>query len=85
MHVDYHSRLISLHLLPLMYIYELQDILFLISRLKFPDPCFPVSTCNFISFSYYIELVCLLNLSIESLIPISLNTPISKELIVNAH
>ena len=46
---DYRSRLISLHLLPLMYTYELLDILFLVRNLQFPDPSFPIS--EFVSFS----------------------------------
>ena len=45
---DYKSRLSSLNLLPLMYIYELADILFLVKQLQSPDPCFPTS--KFITF-----------------------------------
>ena len=48
-HSDYKTRLISLHLLPLMYTYELFDILFLIQSLQNPDPSFLVT--NYISFS----------------------------------
>ena len=46
---DYKVRLLSLRLLPLMYLYELSDILLLIKSLKFPDPSFPV--LEFVSFS----------------------------------
>ena len=46
---DYKSRLISLNILPLMYTYELLDILFLVHSLKQPDPCLPIN--DYISFS----------------------------------
>ena len=46
---DYRSRLISLHLLPLMYTYELWDILFLVRNLQHPDPSFPIT--RYVSFS----------------------------------
>ena len=46
---DYKSRLISLHLLPLMYTYELADILLLVKSLQYPDPSFPVM--KYIAFS----------------------------------
>ena len=46
---DYKTRLASLHLLLLMYTYELYDILFLIQSLQNPDPSFPVM--KYISFS----------------------------------
>ena len=46
---DYKTRLISLHLLSLMYTYELIDIIFLVRNLKFPDPSFPVK--DYIQFS----------------------------------
>ena len=46
---DYKSRLISLNLLPLMFLYELFDVLFFVKCLKFPDPSFDVK--DFISFS----------------------------------
>ena len=46
---DYKSRLISLDLLPLMYTYEILDILFLAKSLKTPDPSLPIH--DFISFS----------------------------------
>ena len=39
---DYKTRLISLNLLPLMYTYELTDILFLVKQLQSPDPSFPI-------------------------------------------
>ena len=46
---DYKTRLISLSLLPLMFLYELFDVLFFVKCLKFPDPSFVVK--KFISFS----------------------------------
>ena len=46
---DYKTRLISLSLLPLMFLYELFDVLFFVKCLKFPDPSFVVK--EFISFS----------------------------------
>ena len=46
---DYKSRLISLNLLPLMYMYEILDILFLVKNLKRPDPSLPIH--DFILFS----------------------------------
>ena len=46
---DYKSRLISLNILPLIYTYELLDILFLVHSLKQPDPCLPIN--DYISFS----------------------------------
>ena len=46
---DYKSKLVSLYLLPLMYSYELTDILLLIKSLKYPDSSFPVK--NYITFS----------------------------------
>ena len=54
---DYKSRLIKLNLLPLMYIYELMDILFFIKSLKASSDSFDItefisfSTSNTISFS----------------------------------
>jgi len=45
---SYKSRLTTLHLLPLMYIYELNDIMFLIKSLKNPSPFFNIY--NFVSF-----------------------------------
>ena len=45
---DYKTRLASLHILPLMYSFELADILFLIRCLQHPDPSFPVT--NYIQF-----------------------------------
>ena len=44
---SYKSRHITLHLLPLMYLYELNDIMFLIMSLKSPSHSFKI----FISFS----------------------------------
>ena len=46
---DYKTRFTSLHLLPLMYLYELFDILFFVKSFKYPDPSFQIS--NFVSFS----------------------------------
>ena len=45
----YKSQLITLHLLPLMYLYELNDIMFLIKSLKSPSSSFNIY--NFISFT----------------------------------
>ena len=39
---DYHTRLISLHLLPLMYLYELLDVILFVKCFKSPDPSFPI-------------------------------------------
>ena len=39
---DYKDRLTALRLLPLMYLFELFDILFLVRNLQFPDPSFPL-------------------------------------------
>ena len=47
---NYKHRLISLHLLPLMYFYELQDILFFIKNLQQPSDSFKI--LNYISFSH---------------------------------
>ena len=46
---SYHSRLLALNLLPLMYYLELMDILFLVKCLQFPDPSFDIRA--FVSFS----------------------------------
>ena len=46
---SYRSRLIYLSLLPLMYIYELNDIMFFIKSLKTPTNCFKIT--NYVSFS----------------------------------
>ena len=40
--ISYRDRLISLHLLPLMYFYEYLDLLFLVHSLKFPDSSFDI-------------------------------------------
>ena len=48
--IDYKSRLTNLGLLPLMYIFELFDILLLIKALKFLDPSFPV--LEYVAFSH---------------------------------
>ena len=47
--IDYKSRLIKLNLLPLMYIYELTDILFFIKSIKTSNNSFDIT--EFISFS----------------------------------
>ena len=39
---NYRDRLIAIQLLPLMYRFELLDIMFFIKCLKFPNPSFPV-------------------------------------------
>ena len=39
---DYKARLISLGLLPLMFLYELFDVLFFVKSVKYPDPSFVV-------------------------------------------
>ena len=49
--LSYKSRLERLHLLPLMYIYELNDLLFLIKSLKFPTSHFDIS--KYIQLSNY--------------------------------
>ena len=46
---DYKSRLSSLHILPLMYFLELNDIMFLVNSLKSPSPGFNI--LNFVSFA----------------------------------
>ena len=46
---DYKARLISLGLLPLMFLYELFDVLFFVKSIKFPDSSFMVE--NYVSFS----------------------------------
>ena len=43
------SRLVELHLIPLHYFFELQDVIFFISCLKHPDPSF--NNYDFVSFS----------------------------------
>ena len=47
--LDYRSRLLSLKLLPLMMVYEINDVLFLLKSLSFPSPSFDIR--NFVSFS----------------------------------
>ena len=49
--LSYKSRLEQLHLLPLMYIYELNDLLFFIKPLKYPTSHFDIS--KYIQFSNY--------------------------------
>uniref|UniRef100_A0A1X7SHW1 Uncharacterized protein n=1 Tax=Amphimedon queenslandica TaxID=400682 RepID=A0A1X7SHW1_AMPQE len=46
---NYRSRLVALHLIPLHYFFELQDIIFFVSYLKHPDPSFDIY--EFVSFS----------------------------------
>ena len=48
---DYRTRLISLGLFPLMFLYELFDVLFFIKCLKFPDPSFVVE--KYVTFSSF--------------------------------
>ena len=47
--MDYKHRLLNLHILPLMYIYELNDIMFFVKSYKKPSPHFDIR--NFITFS----------------------------------
>ena len=46
---SYHMRLLKLSMLPLMYIYELNDLLFFIKSLKEPSPAFNIT--NWIQFT----------------------------------
>ena len=46
---DYKSRLLSLHLLPLMYYFELCDLMFFIKNIKHPSECFNIK--DYITFS----------------------------------
>ena len=46
--LDYKDRLIALNLLPLMYVLELADIMFLITSLKNPTNCFNI--LNYVQF-----------------------------------
>lgn len=48
-HSDYKSRLSTLHILPLMYIYELNDIMLFISSLQNPSTSFNI--LNYVSFT----------------------------------
>ena len=48
---DYQTRLISLNLFPLMYLYKLFDILFFVKCLKFSNPSFAIE--KFITFSSF--------------------------------
>ena len=47
--MDYKNRLLNLHILPLMYVYELNDIMFFIKSYKKPSPHFDIR--NYITFS----------------------------------
>ena len=47
--MDYKNRLLGLHILPLMYIYEINDIMFFVKSYKRPLPHFDIR--NFITFS----------------------------------
>ena len=49
--MDYKSRLINLNLLPLMYIYELTNILFFIKSIQIPSNSFEIISPNLLSFS----------------------------------
>ena len=40
---SYKSRLQQLHILPLMYVYELNDLMFLVKSLKFPNDNFDIT------------------------------------------
>ena len=46
---DYKSRLLHLNLLPLMYVFEITDIIFLVKSFKFPSAPFNIN--NYVSFS----------------------------------
>ena len=46
---DYYTRLMKLELLPLMYTFDLFDIVFILKSLKYPSPSFDIK--NFISFN----------------------------------
>ena len=46
---DYRSRLVSLRLLPLMMVYEVNDVLFFLKSLSSPSPAFDIR--NFVTFS----------------------------------
>ena len=45
---DYKAHLLCLNLLPLMYIFEIADIIFLVKSLKFPSESFNIN--NYVSF-----------------------------------
>ena len=49
--LSYKQRLEQLHILPLMYTYELNDLMFLIKTLKFPSAHFDIS--KYIQFAEY--------------------------------
>ena len=46
---DYKSRLLHINLLPLMYVFEITDIIFLVKSFKFPSASFNIN--NYVSFS----------------------------------
>ena len=48
-HLDYKSRLLRCKILPLMYFFELNDILFLVKSLKSPTPAFNIY--NYLNFN----------------------------------
>ena len=47
--LDYKSRLLHINLLPLMYVFEITDIIFLVKSFKFPSASFNIN--NYVSFS----------------------------------
>ena len=49
-HSDYYNRLVKLQFLPIMYMFELYDVMFLVKSLKNPSPCFRIT--DYISFSH---------------------------------
>ena len=50
-HSDYYNRLVELQFLPIMYMFELYDVMFLVKSLKNPSPCFHIT--DYISFSHF--------------------------------
>ena len=49
-HSDYYNRLVKLQFLPIMYMFELYDVMFLVKSLKSPSPCFHIT--DYVSFSH---------------------------------
>ena len=49
-HSDYYNHLVKLQFLPIMYMFELYDMMFLVKSLKNPSPCFRIT--DYISFSH---------------------------------
>ena len=50
-HSDYYNCLVKLQFLPIMYMFELYDVMFLVKSLKNPSPCFHIT--DYISFSHF--------------------------------